>query len=94
MSRHCAVDSYHNRWNRLVSVRHPSLWHFIRRLKDEERRISRSVRQPRAGIQLSHRRRKWRMLEERIDRLKMQYNNGTITLTHYWDAVRFAIRFP
>ena len=88
------VDSYHSRWNKLVSVRHLSLWLFIVRLKDEERRISRSIRQVRAGHQLSERRRKWRKIEERIDRLKTQYSNGVITLTQYWDAVRFATRLP
>ena len=32
-----AVESYNNRWNRLIGNRHPSLWTFIRILKDEQR---------------------------------------------------------
>ena len=28
------VESYHGRWNTSVGVRHPSLWTFIRKLKD------------------------------------------------------------
>lgn len=75
-----------------MSVRRPSLWHFIRRLKDEERRVRRSIRQARAGVQPSVRRRKWRKLEERIDRLKQQHARGTITLNDYWNAIRFAVR--
>ena len=32
------VESFNHRWDTLVSVRHPSLWVFIRILKDEQRR--------------------------------------------------------
>lgn len=85
----CLFYSYNRRWNQLVSVRRPSIWNFIRRLKDEERRIWRNVRHVRAGVQPSVRRRKWRQLEERIERLKTQYSNGTITLKQYWNAIRF-----
>jgi len=42
-----ALYSYYRRWNQLVSVRRPSLWHFIRRLKDEERHVRRSIHQAR-----------------------------------------------
>jgi len=74
-------------------VRRPSLWHFLRRLKDEERRICHTVRQARAGIQTSVRRCKWRKLEERIDRLKRQYTAGTITLKEFWDAIRYVTHY-
>jgi len=80
--------SYNRRWNQLVSVRRPSIWNFIRRLKDEDRRILRDVR-IRAGVQPSVRRRKWRQLEEPIDRLKAQYSNGTITLNRYCTLNRY-----
>lgn len=90
----CLFHSYHRRWNKLVSVRRPSIWHFIRRLKDEERRVWRTVRHVRAGIAPSVRRCKWRRLEERIDRLKAQYSNGAITLSDYWDAIRFTAHLP
>jgi hypothetical protein len=72
-------------------VRRPSLWHFIRRLKDEETRIRRTVRQVRAGVLQPSRRAKWRRLEERIQRLKDNYIQGIITLTEYWDAIRYAV---
>jgi len=77
----------------LVSVRRPSLWHFLRRLKDEERHVCRTVRQARAGIQTCVRRCKWRKLEERIDRLKRQYTAGTITLKEFWDVIRYATHY-
>ena len=30
------VESFHQRWNSAVAVRHPSLWSFIRVLKDQQ----------------------------------------------------------
>lgn len=84
--------SFHRRWNNIVSVRHPSLFVFISRLKSEERKVSREIRQLRRGQQTAQRRGKWIKLEERILRLKMQYEQGQITLTEYWNAVRFVTR--
>ena len=91
---HCLVSlssccSYHRRWNKIVSVRRPSLWHFIRRVKDEEARIRRTVQQVRSGMLQQERRSKWRRLEQRIVRLKDQYRSGVITLREYWNAARY-----
>jgi hypothetical protein len=72
-----------------VNVRHPSLFVFISRLKSEERRISRTIRQLRIGQQPVQRRGKWTNLEAQIVRLKTQYEQGQLTLDQYWDAVRF-----
>ena len=30
-----AIDSYHRRWNQAVGVRHPSLWAWVRVLKEQ-----------------------------------------------------------
>ena len=41
-----SVDiGYHNRWNRQVDVRHPNLWVFIRKLKDEQRHCRYIIKQ-------------------------------------------------
>ena len=81
--------SFHRRWNNIVSVRHPSLFVFIARLKSEERRVSREIRQLRRGQQLVQRRGKWARLEANIVPLKAQYERGERTLGQYWNAVRF-----
>lgn len=85
-------NSFHRRWNQLVSVRHPSLWVFLARLKTEERRIAITVNEIRRGQYTDNRRRKWRNLEERILQLKQRYINGAITVDEYWNAIRYAVQ--
>jgi hypothetical protein len=75
----------------MVIVRHPSLWVFLCSLKTEERRTAKTVREIRRGQHTDNRRRKWRTLEERINKLKGRFANGTITLKQYWDAIRHAV---
>jgi len=85
------VWSFHRRWNNIVSVRHPSLFVFISRLKSEERRLSREIRQLRRGQQTSERRGKWIRLEARIVGMKTQYERGASTLDQYWNAVCYVM---
>jgi hypothetical protein len=91
---HVCCASYHRRWNQIVSVRKPSLWVFIKRIKDEEQKIRRDVRLIRSGQQRDVRRRKWRRLEERIVKLKREYAAGQISLEQYWNAMRFVVHAP
>jgi hypothetical protein len=74
-----------------VSVRSPSLWVFLARLKSEERRIATTVREIKRGQYRITRRRKWRNLEDRIAQQKRQYANGVINVDEYWDAIRYAV---
>ena len=76
---------------KIVSVRRPSLWHFIKRLKDEEARIRRTVRHIRTGMLQPSRRSRWRRLDDKIERLKEQYNQGVISMKAYWNAIRYAV---
>jgi len=75
----------------MSAIRLCGMWHFIRRLKNEELGINRTLRQAQAGIQPTMRRHKWRQLEDRINHLKQQHTDGTITLTEYWNAIWFVI---
>ena len=38
------VTGFHSRWNKRVDVRHPNLWIFICKLKDEEKHVRRCIR--------------------------------------------------
>jgi hypothetical protein len=76
----------------LVSVRHPSLWIFLTRLKTEERRIAKTVKELTRGQHRDNRRRKWRDLEERIAKLKQRYLNGAINVDEYWNAIRYVVQ--
>lgn len=82
-----SVESYHRRWNAAVGVRHPSLWVFIRILKDQHTIHETAVAGMRNGNPPPIRRRKWRILERRINHLKNEYNNGIRNIDDYWRAV-------
>ena len=71
--------------NQAVGVRHPSLWVFIRVLKDQH-----SINEVK-DLAPPNRRQKWRRLETRITDLKARYNNGALTLPEYWDAIKYVI---
>jgi len=85
------IPGYHRLWNNAVSVRHPSLWTFIRYLKDQQAYLENSVQAVDRGEPAPKRKRKWRILEERMVRLKEEYNNGTRNIDQYWKAVCYGV---
>ena len=72
-------------------VRHPSIWIFIRHLKDAQATLEVSGDAADNGAAAPPRKRKWKRLEERIERLKEQYETGHRTLRQYWKAVSNSI---
>ena len=82
-----SVESYHSRWNQAVGVRHPSIWKFIRVLKDQQSVNNVTNRAIRNGDDAPRRKRKWRVLEDRINTQKRLYNQGEIDISNYWRAV-------
>ena len=81
------VESFHNRWNKAVSVRHPSLWNFLRVLKDQLVVNEANKNGMLNGNPPPPRKLKWRHFEERIVQLKREYGNGQRNLTNYWNAI-------
>ena len=69
--------------------RHPSIWVFIRRLKDEQRLVETQCGMSERGERAPQQRRKWRRQEERLRRLRRQNRNNQRTLDQYWDAVQY-----
>jgi hypothetical protein len=75
-----------------VMNRHrPSLWAFIRAIKDEESVTSRSALAASRSIDPPRRKLKYRKLDERISVLKQQFHTGAITLNDYWKSVTYVI---
>ena len=74
-------------WNNTVSVRHPSLWTFIRCLKNQQSSLEASIDAVNRGDAAPKRKRKWRNLEARLLRLKEEYVNVIRNLEDYWNAV-------
>ena len=71
--------------------RRPSLWMFIRTLKDLDAATERSARQAERGVPPPAKKRKWRQMDQRIRRLKRDYTSGVKTVTEYWAAIMLII---
>ncbi|KAL5020075.1 hypothetical protein ScPMuIL_002967 [Solemya velum] len=86
------VEGFHHKWNSSVERTHPSLWVFIRKLKDEQRETEISAAAALRGDPPRPRRRKYRDMEHRILRLKEEYANGRRNVEEYWNAIRHVVR--
>jgi len=82
---------FHNRWNRSVQVPHPNLWTFIRKMKDECKRIHLTLSAAKNGQCPPTKRLLYRRTQKRIRQLKRRYNRGTTPLNVYWRAVSHTI---
>ena len=65
---------------------------FIRKMNDEQRETDVSAAAALRGNPPKHRRRKYRVVEERIVRLKEEYINGRRNVQEYWDAMRYVVK--
>ena len=81
------AEAFHRAWNSRVGVRHPNIWIFVRHLKDLQALTESSIRHMDRGGEPSRRARRWRLLENRLIRLKNQYMRGDRDLDNYWCAV-------
>ena len=86
------VESFNNALNSAVMVRHPSIWLFIRHLKDFHATSQIQIRNANRGVPRPTRRRKWRQIEQNLLRLKAQYINGQRSLNSYWKNVCYYIK--
>jgi hypothetical protein len=86
------MSGFYHRWNSVFERRHPSLWLFIRRLKDEQKLSEIAIAAARDGQPPAPRRRKWRNFEQRVQRLKQDYNTGTRTVNQYWKAMAASMK--
>ena len=82
-----AVEAYNRAWNWFVGVRHPSLWTFLTKLKRRQAVHEVQVINMINGLPARRRKRKWRNLENHIERLKRQYRRGNRTIDSYWNAI-------
>ena len=87
------IESYHHTLNSDVEVHHPSLWVFIRKLKDQQVRSKHTIRNAHNGQEPPRRKRKWRRLENKLIRLKQDYNDGARDINSFWKAVSNCIGY-
>jgi hypothetical protein len=85
------VTGFHNRWNKTVDVRHPNLWVFVRKLKDEEVTVRSRLHAAERGDPAPTRKRRYRLLEDQIKRVQHEYQHEARTVNSYWRAVANAV---
>lgn len=86
-----SVESFNKHWNMRVGIRRPSLWTFIRILKDEQTHHQRNVRNMNNGVAPVCRRRRWREHERKIIKLRADLQSGNRNLPNYWQAITFTV---
>lgn len=69
----------------------PSIWFFINHLKDVDAVNERSALNAERGVPPPSQRRKWRLLEQRIARVKDDYVTGRRDLVQYWSAMKHVV---
>ena len=85
------VESYHGRWNKKVGVQHPSIWTFVAKMQDQQALSRNFMNNANNDHPPATRKLKWRLLEQRINNLKTDLQNGQRTVLQYWSAVRHNI---
>ncbi|XP_067937805.1 uncharacterized protein [Watersipora subatra] len=85
------VEAWNSHFNDVVGRKHPSIWLLISCLKDEEVLYKQRAAAAEKGKLIVRRRKKWQKLEERIQKLKRQLEQGKRTITSYWRAIKYAV---
>lgn len=83
---------FHNRLNDGIGCVRPSLWFFINYLKDVQVTNERTARNAERGVPPPAKKRKWRVLDSRITRLKADYMSGRRSVVQYWSAMSHIVR--
>lgn len=84
-------SGFHGHWNARVAVKHPSLWTFIRHLKDSQTVTEVAIDNARAGRSPPLQRKKWRRRNLQLKKLRQRYLNGRISLSRYWASVSHVV---
>jgi hypothetical protein len=90
------IVGFHQKWNSSVDRRHPSLWIFIRKMKDEQTNIEVSAAAAQNGNlpPPPPQKRKYRQMEKNIKRRRRQYRNiGRILVRNYICCKNICVRF-
>jgi len=73
------VEGWNKRFNTLIGIKHPTVWTFIDKLKDEQSVTELKMNQILAGTPSAPRRKKYRDLEKRLLRVVADYGNRSVS---------------
>ena len=86
------VEAFNRAWNWFVGVRHPSLWVFLTKLRQQKALQEVATTNMLNGLLPPQWWRNWGILEARNERVKGQYRQGHMTLDQYWNAMMHLIQ--
>ena len=84
-NNHC--EGYYSKFNKIVTINHPTLWVFIGHMKDEQNVRSDIFVARERGDAPPQPARKWRNHERAIEHLKDEFRGGNITRNVYWKGI-------
>ena len=85
------VEGWHNKLNSTIGHLHPNVHRLVATLKSEQAETEATLRRARLGAAPPARRLKYRRLDERLARLKAEFEQGNETTESYLNAVRHIV---
>ena len=85
------VEGWHSRLNKAIGCCHPNVYKLVTVLKGEQALTELTIRRADTGAPPPPRRRKYRDLDTRLDRLLDQYRQGQLTTDNYLTALRHVV---
>jgi len=86
-----SVEGWNRRFNSIVGMKHPTIWKFIEKLKEEQSFNEMKLNQLIAGTPAQPRKRKYRDLEDRL--LKIVEDYGNLTVSDYLLGIAHNVAF-
>ena len=86
------LEGWHNKLKKRVGVAHPNIYKVIDEFKKEQAANEVKMEQYAAGGQRRKRTKKYREVEERLQRLKNDLTTGTKTYIEYGDAASYILK--
>ena len=86
-----AVEGWHNKLNRGLGRHHPNIYQLIEYIQKEQQQGQQKVVQARLGVEPPPRRKKYRDLEERIEKIQQQRKDGIINAAEFLRRIRHVI---
>ena len=87
------LESWHNKMNRELGRPHPNLFRAIELFKEQQAEMEETLRLLQASGRPPIQRRKYRLVTERLVRLKARLERGEVTAHHYAGAVGGILSF-
>ena len=86
-----SVEGWHNKLNRSIGKIHPNVFELLTHLKKEQRETEITARQASLGAAPPVRRRRYRELDEKIQRLQKELKEGHLTARDFLRRIRHVV---